>query len=288
MNRKFFIDNGYLEFKNLLSKAECKKLNNKILKIRKIDEKIFFETKNEYQKYNNKKINSKNILDRFNLNFILKNKKFRSKIENILGKEYYLYASRVICALPHKFLPKWINSKMDTGQPNLGNFIKPKFRDMRYFHGIDYHMDLVDFSKEKSNFITVYIYLDEVTKKMSPLNILPKTHLGGADSYPHNLLNKKNKIIYKTHAKKKIFTKNKVLTGSAGDTWLWHGCLLHGTNFNVQGDTPRLSLRLILRQKNTLMDDLNFKIGNTVALKKMKRAKGYFNKKNNINKNFLK
>ena len=76
------------------------------------------------------------------------NKKFRNKIENILGKEYYLYASRVICALPHKFLPKWINSKMDTGQPNLGNFIKPKFRDMRYFHGIDYHMDLVDFSKE--------------------------------------------------------------------------------------------------------------------------------------------
>ena len=88
--------------------------------------------------------------------------------------------------------------------------------------------------------------------------------------------------------KKKIFTKNKVLTGSSGDTWLWHGCLLHGTNFNVQGDTPRLSLRLILRQKNTLMDDLNFKIGNTVALKKMKRTKGYSNKKNNINKNFLK
>ena len=100
MNRKFFIDNGYLEFKNLLSKSECKKLNNKILKIRKIDEKIFFETKNEYQKYKNKKISSKNILDRFNLNFILKNKKFRSKIENILGKEYYLYTSRVICALP--------------------------------------------------------------------------------------------------------------------------------------------------------------------------------------------
>ena len=70
MNRKFFIDNGYLEFKNLLSKSECKKLNNKILKIRKIDEKIFFETKNEYQKYKNKKISSKNILDRFNLNFI--------------------------------------------------------------------------------------------------------------------------------------------------------------------------------------------------------------------------
>jgi ectoine hydroxylase-related dioxygenase (phytanoyl-CoA dioxygenase family) len=288
MQKNFFIDNGYLEFKNLLNKAQCKKLNNEILRIRKIDKKIFFKTKNEYQKNKNKKINSKNILDKFNLNFILQNKKFKNKIENILGKEYFVYASRIICALPHKFLPKWINSQMDTGQPNLGNFIKHKFRDMRYFHGIDYHMDLVDFSRERSNFITVYIYLDDVTKKMSPLNILPKTHLGGADSYPHNLKKKKNKIIYKTDIKKNIITKNKVLTGSAGDTWLWHGCLLHGTNFNVQGDAPRLSLRLILRQKNTLMDDLNFKIGNTVALKKMKKTKGYSNKKTNINKNFLK
>ena len=36
------------------------------------------------------------------------------------------------------------------------------------------------------------------------------------------------------------------------------------------------------------MDDLNFKIGNIVALKNMKKAKGYFNKKKSIDKNFLK
>ena len=45
MNRKFFIDNGYLEFKNLLSKSECKKLNNKILKIRKLTKKFFLRQK---------------------------------------------------------------------------------------------------------------------------------------------------------------------------------------------------------------------------------------------------
>ena len=288
MNKKYFFDNGYLEFKSLLDKSLCKKLNNKILNTRKIDDKIFFENKKEYLKNKNKKIKPSNILDKFDLDFIYKNKKFQSEVENVLGKDYFLYASRVICALPHKFLPKWISSKMDSGQPNLGNFIKHKFRDMRYFHGIDYHMDLVDFSKEKSNFITVYIYLDKVTEKMSPLNILPKTHLGGAAPYPHNLVKKNGKIVYKTNSKKNIITKNKVLTGSAGDTWFWHGCLLHGTNFNVQGDTPRLSLRLIFRQKNTAMDELNVKIGNIVALKNMKKAKGYFNKKKSINKNFLK
>lgn len=287
MNKKKFLEEGYLEFKNLLSKSNCKKMNDKILKIRKINEKIFFKNKKEYLKNKNLKITPKNILDRFNLNFILKNKKFKNKIKDILGEDYYLYASRVICAMPHKFLPKWISSKMDQGQPNLTDFIKHKYRDMRYFHGIDYHMDLVDFSKEKSNFITVYIYLDKVTKKMSPLNILPKTHLGGAASYPHNLIKKKNKIIYKVSGKKKIISKNKVLVGSSGDTWFWHGCLLHGTNFNVQGDIPRLSLRLIFRQKNTLMDKLNFKIGNTVALKKMKRVVGYSNKKKNITNNYI-
>lgn len=283
-----FSDEGYLELKSLLNKKKCKKINDEILKTKNINKEIFFENKKEYLKNKNKKFKPKNILDNFNLDFILKNKKFVSKIESILGKDYYLYASRVICAVPHKALPDWISSKMDTGQPNLTDFIKHEFRDMRYFHGIDYHMDLVDFSKEKSNFLTVYIYLDKVTKKMSPLNILPKTHLGGAAPYPHNLIKKKNQIIYKVNSKKEIISKNKVLVGSSGDTWFWHGCLLHGTNFNVQGDKPRLSIRLIVRQKNTLMDELNLKIGNTVALIKMKKAIGYHYKNKNISKNLIK
>ncbi len=288
MDNKKFIKEGYLEYKNLISKSHCNSINNKILKLRKINKDIFFKDKKEYLKKKHKKIKPKNILDKFNLNFIFKSKKFQSKIETILGKDYYLYASRIICAVPHKFIPKWISSKMDTGQPNLTDFIKHEFRDMRYFHGIDYHMDLVDFSKEKSNFVTVYIYLDKVTKKMSPLNILPKTHLGGAASYPHNLIKKKNKIIYKLGRNRNIESKNKILVGSSGDTWFWHGCLLHGTNFNVQGDTPRFSLRLILRQKNTLMDELNLKIGNTIALEKMKKATGYSNKKKNIKNSIIK
>ena len=204
MNKKKFLQEGYLELKNLLSKSDCKKMNDKILKIRKINKEIFFENKKEYFEKKNLKITPKNILDKFNLNFILKNKKFKNNIKDILGENYYLYASRIICAMPEKFLPKWISSKMDQGQPNLTDFIKHKFRDMRYFHGIDYHMDLVDFSKEKSNFITVYVYLDKVTKKMSPLNILPRTHLGGAASYPHNLTKKKIKLFTKLMEKKKL------------------------------------------------------------------------------------
>ena len=55
MNKKYFFDNGYLEFKSLLDKSLCKKLNNKILNTRKIDDKIFFENKKEYLKNKKKK-----------------------------------------------------------------------------------------------------------------------------------------------------------------------------------------------------------------------------------------
>ena len=42
---------------------------------------------------------------------------------------------------------------------------------------------------------------------MSPLNILPKTHLGGATSYPHNLTKERDGIIYKFSKNKKIKSK---------------------------------------------------------------------------------
>ena len=75
-----------------------------------------------------------------------------------------------------------------------------------------------------------------------------------------------------TQSGKIINSKVKTLVGKAGDVWAWHGCLLHGTNFNAQGNKPRFSLRLIFKQTkntNSIINKLNKKIQNTVALKKM-------------------
>ena len=160
---------------------------------------------------------------------------------------------------------------MDLNQRNIGGFIKPKYRDIRYFHGIDYHQDFIDFFQERGNFITVYIYLSKVTKKMAPLILLPGTHLGGSSIFPHNLNINKKKIIYKSDGGKVINSKNNMLIGDAGDVWMWHSCLLHGAEINVS--KPRFSLRLILRQnkncKNALMNKVNKKIKNIVSFKKM-------------------
>lgn len=274
-----FFNNGFLSYGKIIDPIKCKKLNDSILKIRKIDKNIFL-SKKEYLKLKKpkKKIKSKNILNKFNLDFILKNKRLQKEIKFILGNNYKLYASRIICGIPQFFFPSWITQKLDLYSPNLGEFIKQEFRDIRYFHGIDFHMDLIDFSKEKSDFITVYVYLDKVTKKMSPLNLLPKTHFGGADIYPHNLKKKRKEIVYKPKNGKIIKSKIIKLTGFAGNVWAWHGCLLHGTNFNIEGDKPRLSLRLIFRQtKNTdsLINKVNKKISNIVAYTKMRQSKRY-------------
>ena len=108
---------------------------------------------------------------------------------------------------------------------------------------------------------------------MSPLNLLPGTHLGGPSIFPHNLNINKKKIIYKSDGGKVINAKNKMLIGDAGDVWMWHCCLLHGTKINV-ASKPRFSLRLILRQKkncnNALMNKVNKKIKNIVSFKKMR------------------
>ena len=81
MDNKKFIKDGYLEYKNLLSKTHCKNINNEILKLRNINKDIFFKNKKEYFKNKHKKTKPKNILNKFNLDFIFKNKKFRSKVE---------------------------------------------------------------------------------------------------------------------------------------------------------------------------------------------------------------
>ena len=185
-----FINLGYLDFKGMFDKNLCKKLNTSILKVRKINKNIFVKKKD----YSIKKTKNKNnIIDQFDLDFIFKNKLFLNKIKLILGEEFEIYAKRIICGVPNNIFPKWISSKMDLNSINVGKFIKSKYGDLRYFHGIDYHQDIIDFSQEEGNFVTVYIYLDKVTKKMSPLNLLPGTHLGGPSIFPHNLIFKKKK-----------------------------------------------------------------------------------------------
>ncbi len=83
---------------------------------------------------------------------------------------------------------------------NLGTYIKPEYRDITYFHGIDFHQDIIDWSNYLSNFITLYIYLSDTDKNSSPLFVTPKSHILGDTVFPHNIKDiTDSSLIYKNH-----------------------------------------------------------------------------------------
>jgi len=197
INNSSFYKYGYEQLNDAISFKAAKKFNNYLKKKFKVNSKIFINEKTFLShKKKNIKFNQKNILDLYNTDFVFKNELFIKKIEEIIGKKFEIQSKKVICGLPKKFYPKWIDKYKAKDVPNLTPYLKPKFRTLRFFLGTDFHQDFIDHPNEKANYITVYIYLDKVTKKLSPLKILPRTHLGGADIYPHKIIKNKSKIYY--------------------------------------------------------------------------------------------
>ncbi len=266
-----FENNGFQKL-NVIDKQKAEELNDYLKKKFKVNKSIFLDEKKFIKdQKKKKKFYQSNVLDNYDTSFIFKNKKFKEAIEKILGKNYIIEQKKVICSLPLKYYPKWIDKYKKKDIPNLTVYLKPHYRSLRFFLGTDYHQDFMDHPKCKANYITVYIYLDKVGKNLSPLKILPKTHLGGADLYPHKLDKKGLRLIYKARNGRNIKTKPKYILGEAGTTWFWHTCLLHGTSYNLKS-TPRYSVRLILKKKKGskgIIDQINKKIPNVVAYKKM-------------------
>lgn len=246
-NEKNFIFNGYYNFENIIDKNECRKFRNYIKKKYKISKKIFFNEKEYLRNKVKKKIHHSSVLHKYNTDFIFDNKKFSERLEFLLGKNYLLLSQRVICSIPEKFYPKWINKYQKKNVPNLTEYLKPHYRDFRILKGADFHQDIIDHPKQKANLITIYIYLDNVLNNMAPLILLPKTHLIGPERYPHNLKTGKKTFNLISRRNKIIKGNNIKLIGGAGSTWGWHTCLLHGTTSNVS-IKPRFSIRLIYKQ----------------------------------------
>ena len=156
--------------------------------------------------------------------------------------------------LPENMIPDWINKRSkNLGFVNLCALVRPEFRDMTYFHGIDYHMDIVDHKNRIGDFITLYVYLEDVTVNMSPLHIIPRSHTFGATTVPHDLKSLGgNKILYNDRRGKSKEFNSKMLTGAVGSVIFWSQYNLHGTMPTSITNIPRVSLRyLIERGKST-------------------------------------
>ena len=263
---KKFPEMGCANLGVMLDKTECRNLRNLINEKRPINPDIFYQNKEEFIKngrwHKYAPGVGHNFIENMDLSFIEKNKNFIDSVTKVLGKNYTIKKKSVIRSVSSHYLPSWLHLYIkDVGRPNLNPFIKDKFQDVQYFYCTDYHQDK---TRSESNFVTFYIYLDDVNREYSALRILTGSHKSGMNSYPHNLRRSKenkNTWFYTDSNGKNLKCKEEDIVGEAGLISCFHGLTLHGTPINNSKD-PRISLRYLISPDDKNIENSLFRKAN--------------------------
>lgn len=264
--------NGCADLGDTLDPKACAALRKWIDDRRPVGKQIFYESEAEFkakgrwQNYAPGRASHNLLLDpSLNLDFIEKNPAFVAKMQALCGDDYNIFKKSIIRSMPRWATPDWLlDYVMDVGRPNMNPFVRDEFQDVQYFLFTDFHQDK---TRVDSDFVTVYVYLDEVDPIYSPLQILSGSHKMGMTVYPHSLrrsMRDQNVWFYSdglgTHMKCPL----KTVTGGPGSIFSFHCMTLHGTGLN-DSKNPRISLRYLIRKspsnkQNTLHDQANAKI----------------------------
>ena len=292
-----FLKDGYELKKNFFNSGQCSKLLKKVYQSRNFN-KIWLSE----QEFKNNKIlktvnprPGRNLIEKLDTSFIFSNEKFITLLNQVMGNSWRVLDYKFVVALEKKMVPNWVsNFTKDAFIPNMGRFIKEKYRDITYFRGIDFHQDIIDFPHKQSDFATFYVYLDNVDKNSSPLILFPKSHIYGAKTFPHDIKKEKNFYRYYNNSKTSIKIKPKSLIGKSGTMYFWHPCILHGTQPTFK-DKFRISIRILIEKNHLkrkyLIDKINSKIKGRLSVKNSRRDINkkngkYIIKGNFINKNY--
>jgi hypothetical protein len=194
----------------------------------------------------------RNLLERFSaeLGFVERAPHIVSGLTALLGADYEIMDRKVVCGVPADAIPAWLKARI-AGNPvnNLGPYVKPEYRDVTYFYGIDFHQDLIDFKDREADFVTLYVYLHPVTAADAPLFLLEGSQKLGASVFPHDLTRTgPESWRYRNGAVGEVETRQRILTGGAGFAAVWHACTLHGTQPD-DADHERISLRYLLGKR---------------------------------------
>lgn len=274
MKYKNFLETGYENVGEIISKKECKKTYKLILDSRDWSSNLFRSEEEVNKKLlpDKTKDNPKggtnpgkgkcNLAEQLDLNFIEKNKEFIKLVESFCGNDYEVLLKKFVVAVPAEWIPAWLQKKMKKEYiDNVNAYIKEEFRDVTYFRGIDYHMDYMDKVGSKPDMVTIYIYLNDVDKRMSPLHVIKKSHEYCHTLFPHYYENETEKTIVLGENKenKKKFDKE-ILIGKTGSVYIWSCLTMHRTKPFKKCDLPRVSLRYTIKKniknkKNFLIDD---------------------------------
>jgi hypothetical protein len=194
----------------------------------------------------------RNLLEKFapRLRFVEQAPHIVTALTALLGDRYEILDRKLVCGVPAKYVPEWLMARI-AGNPvnNLGPYIRPEYRDITYFMGIDFHQDLIDHKAREADFVTLYVYLHPVTRHDAPLYLLDGSHALGASVFPHDLTRTGDHTwLYRNGEAGEAEVRQRVLTGPAGFAAVWHACTLHGTQPDAS-DEERISLRYLLARR---------------------------------------
>ena len=259
-----FSEKGWATGGTILDPKPCHSLRQWIDDRRPIDSTIFYHSEdafNEKGRWSNyapgRADHNLLISPEVDLAFIENNYEFKCFATELVGKDYSIMKKSVIRSVPHSVIPDWMTGYLsEVGRPNLNPFIKDEFQDIQYFLSTDFHQDK---TRPNSNFVTVYIYLDEVDESDSALHILSGSHKLGMTHYPHLLrrshLNTSLWYYSDFNGNHETCTEETVV-GQPGTVFSFHCLTLHGTGPNNSA-APRISLRYLLsKSPNSGTDSL--------------------------------
>jgi hypothetical protein len=246
-----FRDHGRHIFDSPVNPLEAGRLLAKIRADRHFDHRLFltqdeFDADPVYIGVNPKP--GRNLLERFegDLGFVERAPHVVEGLSALLGEDYQLINKKVVCGVPAQSVPPWLRERI-AGNPvnNLGAFVRPQYRDVTYFYGIDFHQDLIDFKGRDADFLTLYVYLHPVSRMDAPLFLLEGSHALGATVFPHDLARDGfEHWSYGDGRGGAARVRQRILTGDAGYAAMWHACTLHGTQPDA-ADHERISLRYL-------------------------------------------
>ena len=187
------ISHGYHLLGEVVDPAAAGALLAEVRSLRRFDESLFlteaeFDADPQYKGVNPKP--GRNLLERFEdrMGLLEAEPRLVSALAALLGPGYEILDKKLVCGVPASAVPAWLKERIH-GNPvnNLGAYVRPEFRDVTYFYGIDFHQDLIDFKEREADFITLYVYLHPVTRQDAPLFLLENSHQFGGTVFPHRL-----------------------------------------------------------------------------------------------------
>lgn len=210
------------------------------------------------------------------LDFVERDPAIVAGLTELLGPNYQRLDRKLVCGVPRDWMPVWVQARTEgKAVNNLGPYIRPEYRDITYFAGIDFHQDLIDHPARTADFVTLYIYLHPVTAVDAPLFVLEGSQKLASTLFPHDLTPKDgDQWTYGDGRGGTMTVTQRMLTGDTGYAAVWHACTLHGTQQDT-AEHPRLSLRYLLARDpkagETGIDAVNRALGGPLSLAATRR-----------------